>query len=107
MHAEQTQTVKRLHEGEVPRSWFVGDTLYQKAAVLAAVAWSAIKDPADPELVNADFSFREQCIGVAESILNGAPPDDAPFANKVLEFWKQTAEYAAQHPNTATNLSAQ
>lgn len=105
MHADQRLLVKKKFEGETPRSWFVGDTLYQKAAVLAAVAWSAIKDPADPELVNADFSFREQCIGVAESIINGAPPDSTPFANKVLEFWKQTDEYAAQHPSANKEIA--
>lgn len=106
MHADQATHVKRRNDGEVPKSWLTGDTPYQKAAVIAAVAWSAVKPPEDPELIACDLSFRENCIGIVEGIMrDGAPDANNPFALKAAELWKQTADYTDRHPNLDTRLT--
>jgi hypothetical protein len=98
MHADTQLHARQRHDGEIPASWLKGDTPFQKAAVLAAVAWAEVKPPEDPQFIHTDLTFREQCIGIAESIMRGNDPDDTPFARKVLELWKQTDDYNAQHP---------
>lgn len=80
MHADQLANLARRHDGVIPPSWLSGDTHYQKAAVIAAVAWHDIKSPSDPELPACDLTHRENCIGVVESLLRGSLPDDSPFA---------------------------
>lgn len=105
MHSTSTQTVRRLHDGETPKSWLTGDTQYQKAAVLAAVAWAAVKDADLPDFIHCDQTFRETCIAVCESIMHDNEPDLSPFALKVAELWKQTADYTDRHPNTTTVIT--
>lgn len=105
MHADSLAKVKKQHDGEIPKSWLTGDTAYQKAAVLAAVAWHEVKDTDLPELTDADITFREQCIGIAESIMRDNLPDSTPFATRVLALWKQTAEYGAAHPSNSKELA--
>lgn len=98
MHADQQRDVQLRHDGVVPPTWLKGDTDYQKAAVLAAMAWHQIKPAEDPELVNADLTFREKCIGVAESIIRGNEPDSTPFAQYAFYIWQQTDDYRTAHP---------
>lgn len=105
MHADQQIHVKQRNDGEVPRSWLTGDTPYQKAAVIAAVAWSSVKPTEDPEFVQADLTFRENCIAIVESIMRDSEPDaNNPFALKAAELWRQTADYTDVHPNKSTKL---
>jgi hypothetical protein len=104
MHTDSLSIAKRMHAGEVPRSWLTGDTHYQKAAVIAAVAWSEVKPADDPQFVDADQTFRENCIAVVETVMRGGEPDNTPFAHKAAELWKQTAEYTDRHPNKETKL---
>ena len=80
MHADQIANLARRHDNVVPASWLTGDTAYQQAAVIAAVAFHDIKDAADPELPACDLAFREECIGIVESIMAGNEPDSRPFS---------------------------
>lgn len=95
MHADQIINVARRHDGVVPATWLTGDTDYQKATVIAAVAWHEVKAQEDPELVNADLTFRENCIGIVESIMRGNTPDDTPFAQAAARRWAEVNQ-----PNT-------
>ncbi len=88
MHGTQLLNIALRHDGEVPKGWLTGDTAYQKAAVLAAVAWHEVKDPTDPELVDCDLTHRENLIGIAESIIRGNMPDESPFAQRAAALWK-------------------
>lgn len=96
-HIDQTLNVAQRHDGVVPPTWLTGDTEYQKATVIAAVAWHTIKDPSDPELTNCDLTHRENCIGVVESIMRGNEPDHTPFAQAAARLWK---EATSQPPTT-------
>lgn len=97
MHTDQLLITNRLHGGEIPRSWSTGDTPFQKAAVIAAVAWHDIKDPELPELTSCDPTFRQQCIGIVESLMRGNAPDDSLFAIHADELWKQTNDYTKEN----------
>lgn len=88
MHTDHLEHIKRRHDGVLPKTWLTGDTAYQKAAVLAAVAWHEVKAPEDPELTACDLSHRENLIGICESIMRGNEPDSTPFAIKAAELWK-------------------
>lgn len=90
MHADQILYLKRHHDGQIPNSWLTGDTDYRKAAVLAAVAWFEVKSSDEPQLKDCDISFREQCIGIAESIIQGSKPDDTLFAQHAAALWATT-----------------
>lgn len=97
MHADQMQNIAKRHDGQLPPTWLTGDTDYQKAAVIAAVAWHDIKDPADPELPKCDITFRENCIGVVESLMRGNTADETPFAQAAARRWTEAKE-AMDHP---------
>lgn len=97
MHADQIANATHRHDGQLPPTWLTGDTDYQKAAVIAAVSWHDIKDPSDPELTACDLTFRENCIGVVESIMRGNEPDQLPFAQAAFRRWK---EATGQLPTT-------
>lgn len=88
-HIDQILNAQQRHDGVLPASWLTGDTEYQKAAVIAAVAWNDIKAPTDPDLVHADLTFRENCIGVVESIMRGNEPDSTPFAQAAARRWSE------------------
>lgn len=105
MHADQLANVRRNYDGIVPPTWLAGDTPYQKAAVIAAVAHHETKAPDDPELVACDLTFREQCIGIVESIMRGNEPDDREFSRHAFALWQQTDEYRAAHPSSDTRLT--
>lgn len=92
MHTDQLVNMTQRHDGVVPSTWLTGDTDYQKAAVIAAVAWHDIKDPADPELTAADLTFRENCIGVVESLMRDNEPDDSPFAQAAARRWAEVKD---------------
>lgn len=92
-HAEQQHILKHTYENEVPKSWVSGGTDYQKASVLAAVSWHDVKPQEDPELKDCDLAFRQQCVGIAESIIKGNTPDNTLFALRAEELWKQTDDY--------------
>ena len=96
-HIDQLLNIAKRHDGEMPASWLTGDTEYQKAAVIAAVAWHDIKDPSDPELPYCDLTHRENCIAVVESIMRGNEPDKLPFAQAAFRLWK---EATSQSPTT-------
>lgn len=88
-HADQIANIARRHDGVMPATWFTGDTDYQKATVLATVAWHDIKAADDPELTDCDLTHRENCIGIAESIMRGNQPDDLPFSQAVARRWAE------------------
>lgn len=102
MHAEAAQITRKLHDGETPASWLRGDTPYQKAAVIAAMAHHVIKHPDDPEFVRCDLTYRENCIAVVESIMAGNDPDPLPFATQVAVIWK---DITSQPPNPSKEIS--
>ena len=101
MHADQLTNLARHHEGVVPPSWLTGDTDYQKAAVIAAIAWHDVKDPPDPDLPACDITFRENCIGIVESIMRGNMADELPFAQAAARRW---AEVSSQ-PSTTEEIA--
>jgi hypothetical protein len=88
-HIDQLQNIAKRHDNVVPASWLSGDTNYQKAKVIAAVAWHDIKDPADPPFLSCDLTFQENCIGIVESLMRGNMPDDSPFAQQAERRWKE------------------
>jgi hypothetical protein len=88
-HTDQQLDIKNRRDGLTPPSWLTGDTDYQKAAVIAAMAWHEIKAADDPELTAADLTFRENCIGVVESLIRGNEPDSTPFAQVAERIWKE------------------
>jgi hypothetical protein len=96
-HVDQLTDIRTRRDGAMPPSWLTGDTEYQKAAVIAAVAFNDIKAPDDPGLVHCDLSFREECIGIVESLMRGNEPDDRPFSQAAARRW---AEVSAQPPTS-------
>lgn len=100
MHIDQLLNLRERHDGQLPPTWLTGDTDYQKAAVIAAVAWHAVKPAEDPELTAADLTFRENCIGVVESLMHGNEPDETPFAQAAYRLWKE----AMGQPSTKEEL---
>lgn len=86
MNTDQLLLVRVRHDGEMPASWAKGSEDFQKAKVIAAFAWAAVKDEADPLLQHCDLTHQENCTAVAQSILAGNKPDDTPFAVKVAEI---------------------
>lgn len=88
-HTDQLTAMAKRFDGLIPPSWLTGDEAYQQAAVIAAMAWHTIKDPTDPELTAADLTFRENCIGVVESLMRGNDPDDTPFSQTAFRIWKE------------------
>lgn len=101
-HVDLLQNIQKRHDGTMPATWLSGDTDYQKAAVIAAIAWHDIKDEADPELVACDLAHRENCIGVVESLIRGNSPDDTPFAQAAARRWK---EVSAEPPTTDKEIT--
>lgn len=90
MHSTAKMYLDRLHEGQTPPSWAKGDEFFQKAKFIATVAWSFVKDPADPELPNCDLSHQENLIGETESIMSGnKPAENSRFGYKVAELIKE------------------
>jgi|SRR5687768_18428534 len=89
MHADQLNHLARRHDGLIPPSWLTGDTEYQKAKVIAAVAWHDCKDAADPEFLSCDLSHQERCIGIVESLMRDNMPDDTPFAQAAARRWAE------------------
>lgn len=92
MHADQLIAITQRFDGQLPPQWLTGDTDYQKAAVIAAVSWHDAKANTDPELPNCDLTFREQCIGVVESLMRGNQPDDSPFAQAAARRWQEVTQ---------------
>ena len=90
-HADQLSAMARRYDGLIPPTWLSGDTEYQKAAVIAAMAHHTVKAPTDPELTDADLSFREECIGIVESLMRGNEPDSRPFAQAAFRMWKEVS----------------
>jgi hypothetical protein len=96
MHTDHMLNVTRRHDGEVPRSWKAGDTNYQKAKVIAAVAWHDCKDASDPEFLATDLTFQENCIGVVESLMRGNMADDSKFAQAAARRWAEVNQPSSQ-----------
>lgn len=90
-HADQLNAMARRYDGLIPPTWLKGDTEYQHAAVIAAMAWHTIKPLEDPELPQCDLTFRETCIGVVESLMRGNEPDATPFAQTAARVWKEVS----------------
>jgi hypothetical protein len=78
--------------GDVPTQWNTGDTYYQKAKFIAAVAWAAVKDAEDPELTACDMTHQQNLIAEAESQMAGNQPGGSPFSHKVAELVSQLAK---------------
>jgi hypothetical protein len=92
MHADELKHIAARHYGDGPSSWYTGPDDYKKAAVIAAVAWSDIKDPADPELPKCDLTHRTNCIGIVESLMRGNDPDSTPFAQAAYKRWLEVRD---------------
>lgn len=88
MHGDSLQQVARVHGGVQPPAWNTGTENFQKAKVLAAIAWSMIKPPDDPQLQNCDITFQESCVARAESILAGNKPD-GPLGEKIQQLLRE------------------
>lgn len=88
-HVDALLHIKIRHDGEFPASWLTGDLDFQKAKVIAAVAWQQVKDEADPDLLHSDLAHQERCIGVVESLMRGNDPDPTPFAQAAFRLWKE------------------
>jgi hypothetical protein len=91
VHTDQVANITRHHDGQVPPTWLTGDTDYQKAAVIAAVAWRDIRAPEDPDLPRCDLSFREECIGIVESLMRGNEPDARAFSQAAARRWAEVS----------------
>ena len=89
MHIDQQLNLQHRHDGALPATWLTGDTDYQKATVIAAVAWHDVKGGTDPELTACDLTHRENCIGVVESLMRGNEPDSTPFAQAAARRWAE------------------
>lgn len=87
MNTDQILLTKMRHDGEMPASWAKGDENFQRAKVIAAIAWAEVKEDADPLLQHCDLTHQENCTAIAESIIAGNMPDDTAFAHKVAEIW--------------------
>lgn len=96
MNTDLLLLIKNRHDGEMPASWAKGSEDFQRAKVIAAFAWAAVKPDEDPLLQHCDLTHQERCTAVAESIIAGNKPDDTPFALKVAEIVKQIASKGAQ-----------
>lgn len=92
MNTDQLLFLKNRHEGEMPASWAKGSEEFQKAKVIAAFAWAAVKDIKDPQLPQCDLTHQENCTAVVQSILGGNKPDDTPFALKAAEIVRQIGD---------------
>lgn len=90
-HADQIIAVTQRFDGHIPPQWLTGGTDYQKAAVIAAVAHHDTKAPDDPELPHCDLSYREECIGIVESLMRGNMPDDRPFSQAAARRWREVS----------------
>lgn len=99
MNTDQLLLIRDRHDGEAPHSWAGGDEDFQKAKVIAAFAWSAIKGPDDPQLPNCDLTFQETCTAVVESLMAGNKPDELPFALKAAEILRQIEENHDRNQN--------
>ena len=100
-HIDQILNTQQRHDGQLPPTWLTGDTDYQKAAVIAAIAWHDIKAPEDPDLPACDLTFRENCIGIVESLMRGNEPDDLPFAQAAYRRYRE----AMGQPSTTEELA--
>lgn len=87
MNTDQLLLVRARHDGEMPASWAGGDENFQRAKVLAAIAWANTKPELDPLLQHCDLTHQETCTAIAQSIIAGNKPDNTPFALKVAEIW--------------------
>lgn len=92
MHTDHVQNVAKRHDGQLPASWLTGGTDYQKATVIAAVAHHDIKDPSDPDFMHADLTYRENCVGIVESLMRGNMPDSGKFSQAAYKRWLEVSE---------------
>lgn len=92
MHADEAKYVAVRQDGVMPASWVTGPPDYQKAAVIAAVAWHDIKELSDPELPKCDLTFRTNCIGIVESLMRGNDPDYTSFAQAAYKRWLEVRD---------------
>lgn len=102
-HGDTLLNLVRRHDGAVPASWLSGDTNYQKAKVIAAVSWHDIKPAEDPEFLQCDLTFQENCIGVVESLMRGNEPDETPFAQAAYKRWLEVSQPSTTEIGERTN----
>lgn len=91
-HMDQLQNIAKRYDGQIPASWLSGDTDYQKAKVIAAVAHHDIKAMEDPDFLHCDLSYQENCIGVVESLMRGNMADDTLFSQAAARRWAEVNE---------------
>lgn len=91
MHSTNQMLLQQQHEGVAPPSWGSGNSKHQKAKFIAMVAWSLIKDPADPELDRCDLTHQENLIGEVECLLMGSTPG-SKFGEKAAELIRDIPE---------------
>lgn len=90
MHADQLQHIRVRHDGEMPKSWAGGPADFQKAKVIAALAWHLTKSPDDPELPSCDLAHQEKLTATVEDIIKGSEPDNTPFAKTAHRLFLET-----------------
>jgi hypothetical protein len=90
-HIDAIQNIAKRHDGQIPPTWLSGDTEYQKAKVIAAVAHHDCKDAADPEFLVCDLAYQEKCIGIVESLMRGNMADDSVFAQAAARRWAEVS----------------
>lgn len=88
-HTDMASHAARVHDGHVPLSWSVPSTpseFYAKAAVIAAVAWEAVRGT-DPPFPACAIAHRERLIAEVEALLKVGPPNDSvltPFLEAAI-----------------------
>ena len=104
LHTDSLSYAQRINDGKIPAGWSEAvDEKVAQANVIAAIAWSAVKDAADPQFPACSFAHREKLIAEVEAILkSGAPQPDAasPFTDAACAL---IAEIRAAH-NRADQL---
>lgn len=102
-----TILLTRQRDGATPPSWSTGTLDYQKAKVIAAVAWAMVKPADDPQLIDCDRTHQENLVGIVESIMWGNEPDQTAFALKARELWLEATSESKEEDTDAQHQVAE
>lgn len=86
-HTDMASYAARVHDGAIPLSWSMPATpgeFYAKAAVIAAVAWEAVRG-IDPPFPACAIAHRERLIAEVETLLKVGNPSDQSVLTPFLE----------------------
>lgn len=75
LHTDSLSYAARVNDGKIPDGWSeaVSEGVAQ-VAIIAALAWNAIKPAADPPFPACSFAHRERLVAEVEGILKAGPP---------------------------------